>query len=271
MKLAISNIAWQIHEESQIADLLQESGVTAVEIAPTKICENPLCASSEEISAYKKFWQLRGIDIVAMQALLFGRPDLTLFESSEKREETLSYLLGIVRLASELGVRSLVFGSPKNRSRGQLNLSQAEAIAVDFFGRVGETAAKLGVVLCIEPNPAIYGCDFVTDSQQGLALVNQVNSPGFGLHLDAAGMTLSEEEIAPAIARCSEKLCHFHISEPQLAPIGSGGVQHSVFAQALAAVNYQGWMSIEMRSSSAESNAEMVKKALKTTLSFYDS
>jgi len=30
-----------------------------------------------------------------MQALLFGRSDLTVFESREKREETLEYLEGI--------------------------------------------------------------------------------------------------------------------------------------------------------------------------------
>ena len=54
----------------------------------------------------------RGVSVVALQALLFGRPDLVLFESPERRSATLDYLEGVLRLASWLGAGPLVFGSP---------------------------------------------------------------------------------------------------------------------------------------------------------------
>ncbi|MEY3826102.1 MAG: hypothetical protein RLZZ148_916 [Cyanobacteriota bacterium] len=98
MKIAISNIAWQIEEEPAIANLLQQLNIKGVEIAPTKIWQNPLTATDAEIKKYREFWQGYGIEIVAMQALLFGRNDLTIFESKEKRQATLSYLYIFIKL-----------------------------------------------------------------------------------------------------------------------------------------------------------------------------
>jgi len=269
MNLAISNIAWQSHEENAIADLMQQLGIRGVEIAPTKIWSSPLEATYAEIAEYRQFWRDRNIQIVALQALLYGRPDLTVFESAKKRQETIAYLSKIVELAARIGAKVLVFGSPKNRQVRNLNPQDVEEIAVDFFGKVGEISDRHGVQFCIEPNPSVYDCDFINTSSQGLELVKMVNSPGFGLHLDAAGMTLSEENIESAIANSISQVCHFHISEPYLEPVGTGGVEHSRFAEALRQTNYLGWTSIEMKAQNLDSNLENVERSLKIALQYY--
>lgn len=246
MNLAISNIAWDAEDEPQIARLMVELGITGVEIAPTKIWPRPLEVSADEARAYRRSWEDRGIRIVAMQALLYGRGDLTLFDSRTAREETLEYLRGIMRLGGRLGAGPLVFGSPKNRRMGNRSPAEVEQIAVDFFRAAGEVALQEGVVLCIEPNPAAYGCDWVTTSAEGRELVKRVGSEGFGLHLDAAGMTLSGES-PEALDACARDLCHFHVSEPYLGPIGEGGVDHAGFASVLRGVDYPNWVSVEMK------------------------
>jgi sugar phosphate isomerase/epimerase len=124
-------------------------------------------------------------------------------------------------------------------------------------------------MFCIEPNPAVYGCDFITTSKQALDLVEGVNSDGFGLHLDAAGITLSEENIETAIKLSGKKLCHFHISEPHLEPVGVGIVDHPLFAKSLNNQKYKGWKSIEMKAKSQDSNILNVTKALKTAIEYY--
>ena len=53
MKIAISNIAWQIEEEPAIANLLQQLNIKGVEIAPTKIWQNPLTTTDAEIKKYR--------------------------------------------------------------------------------------------------------------------------------------------------------------------------------------------------------------------------
>ena len=269
MKLAISNIAWERSEDEAISRLMQKYDVAGVEIAPTKVWPQPLTASIEEVATYAHFWQSRGIRVSSMQALLFGRPDLTLFETPEKRQDTLAYLKGIVQLAARLGAEVLVFGSPKNRLVGDMDSQLAEAIAVEFFQNLGEFAQNCGVIFCIEPNPKAYGCDFVTTSAQGRYLVARVKHPGFGLHLDAAGMTMSHEDIERELEQSVPHLRHFHISEPNLQPIGTGGVDHAVFAATLNKQGYSRWFSVEMRPPGATENVRGIDEALQVVRTYY--
>jgi D-psicose/D-tagatose/L-ribulose 3-epimerase len=269
MKIAVSNIAWQLAEEEAIAQIMQVLEIKGVEIATTKLWHSPLIAAKNEIEDYKHFWQNRDIEIVAMQALLFGRADLTIFDDAETRQETFKYLIDTIELGSKLGVKVLVFGAPKNRKIGSLTWEQVEEIAIDFFYKLGKNAAKWGIQFCIEPNPQVYNCDFITNSHQGLKLVNKVDSAGFGLHLDSASMTLSNESISQALEQSFSKLCHFHISEPLLAPIGEGKVNHQMFAETLASLNYQGWTSVEMKAQHPISNSLNVSKALELATKYY--
>ncbi|MFQ5505764.1 MAG: sugar phosphate isomerase/epimerase family protein, partial [Planctomycetota bacterium] len=115
-----------------------------------------------------------------------------------------------------------------------------------FFREAGHRAAGSGVTLCIEPCPGESSRDFVVDSREGLELVRRVDSPGFGLHLDTAAMTLSGEPLPEAIQACCGELRHFHASEPGLRPPGRGQVAHERFAGALRSSGYSGWVSLEM-------------------------
>ena len=77
--------------------------------------------------------------------------------------------------------------------------------------------------------------------------MRSVNHPGFGLHLDAAAMTMSGENIAEQLPISISGLSHFHISEPNLAPVGTGAVDHALISALLHDSEYKNWFSIEMR------------------------
>lgn len=262
MKLAISSIAWHPHEEAAVAALMQELGVTGVEVAPTKIWASPLSASAAEVDRYRRFWASHGIGIVAMQALLFGRADLTIFDDASTRQATLDYLKGMIDLAAGLGAQALVFGSPKNRQVGALPPAAVAPIAEDFFRTLGEHAFSRGCCLCIEPNPVAYACDFVTAASEGIALVQAANQAGFGLHLDAAGMHMAGDAFDASIDAAMPVLRHFHISEPWLGQIGAGGVDHAACIAALRRNAYAHWISIEMKTQHDEACVASVRDAL---------
>ena len=117
LRLAVSNIAWNADEDDAIGLLLQSEGVAGVEIAPTKWRERPLDATAREIADYRRAWEERGLRIVSMQSLLFGRPDLQLFgDTRTSAQPTFSY--GRSSFGANLGAHALVFGSPRNRVRG---------------------------------------------------------------------------------------------------------------------------------------------------------
>jgi len=269
MKLSISNIAWRADEEEAVADLMGEMGLEGIEIALTKVWPFPLSVSASDLQGYREFWLRRGIQIVAMQSLLFGRPDLTIFDTEEKRRETRDYLVGMIRIGGRLGAKTLVFGSPKNRRVGTLSLSEIERIALPFFYDLGQVAMEEGVTFCIEPNPTAYECDFIITSREGRDLVARVNSKGFGLHLDAAGMTLSGEPIEPSIESVFPAIKHFHASEVNLAPVGSGSVNHPRFASILNRLGYRNWVSIEMRAADRAGNLAQVKASVSWIASIY--
>jgi sugar phosphate isomerase/epimerase len=240
-----------------------------VELAPTKIWPRPLEVPASDIDAYARFWHDRGLEIVALQALLFGQPELSIFGDAATRERTLKYLEGICHVGSRLGAKVLVFGSPRNRKAGAMSPAVVEAMARDFFARAGKIAADCDVVLCIEPNPSAYECDFVTTADEGSQLVHAVASPGFGLHLDSAGMFLSKESITEVLARHGRSLRHFHVSEPFLRPVGPGTLDHPAIAAALRQSGYANWVSIEMRQPEGEGVLECIDRVLGFVKSCY--
>lgn len=248
MRLAVSNIAWPREQDAAVADLLREQGVAGVEVAPTKVWPDPLAATDADIDGYRHFWNDRGIEIVASQALLFGKPELTLFDSPETRAKTLQYLTGIVRLCARLGARALVFGSPKNRRVGNGSPHQARTVAKEFFRDLGQVAADAGTAVVLEANPPEYGADFVTRAAEAIDLVKAVDHPGFRLHLDTGCMTLANDPIGPTLDAGFPLTRHFHVSEPNLDPPGkSGKVDHPAFADELKRRGYSHWVSLEMR------------------------
>jgi D-psicose/D-tagatose/L-ribulose 3-epimerase len=246
MQLAASNIAWDPADDDVVAKILCERGFKGVEIAPSKRWESPTEATKEQVTEYRDQWSKRGLEVVAMQALLFGRPDLKLFGPSTVREALREYLEALIEIAHGLGARALVFGSPKNRKRGRLPLNEATPIAAEFFRQVGSIAASRGCVLCIEPNPAAYDCDFITTTAEAVALCAMIDSPGVMVNGDAGTIALNAEDPLATIPGAAQSFGHFHASEPFLGEVGEGSVQQ-LCATALKDCGYTGWVSVEMR------------------------
>lgn len=261
-RLAVSNIAWEPREDDAIAELLRREGVTGVEIAPTKWRERPFDASPDDIARYRRSWEDRGLRVVSLQSLLFGRPDLQLFTGAAQRAALSDYLRRVIDFGASLGAHALVFGSPKNRLRGALALNEALEIAADFFRALGSHAAARQLALCIEANPVEYGCDFVTTTAQAAKLCKLVDHPAIRVNADLGGMMLAGEEPGLAIEAAKEFIAHVHASEPHLAELGAGA-KHEAAGRALRDIAYRGWVSVEMRGLAGGGNVDAVERAVK--------
>lgn len=270
MNIAVSNIAWTASEEPEVAKVLQEMGIHHVEIAPTKVWEDPTNVSDAEIQEYKDFWAKHDIEIVAFQSMLFPRPDLTLFDNADLRTQTQEHLAKFIELAGRVGAEVLVFGSPKNRIVPEgMSTEEAHTIATEFFSNLGDIAISNQTNFCIEPNAKEYNCNFVTTAAEGLKLVEDVNNLGFELHLDAAIMSLEGDDPQTSIENAREHLRHFHISAPMLMPIEEDKVNHQAFADALRSINYQHFTSIEMRPGDEGTNAQRIRDAVTIAQKYY--
>ena len=165
----------------------------------------------------------------------------------------------------------LVFGSPKNRQRGDMPEAEATGIAQEFFGALGDTAKEQGVRFCIEPNAPQYNCDFVTNAAAGIELVQNVANPGFGLHLDIACMSLAGDDVPASIKAAKDVMQHFHISSPMLEAVADlPDVPHRAAAEALREIGYDKFISIEMKPGELGSNVARVADAVRFAQSVYN-
>jgi sugar phosphate isomerase/epimerase len=273
MNLSISNIAWEAREDIPVYRLMNKYGFSGLEIAPSRVWgENPPTdIPSHDVKRYLKELAAFGIRPVAFQALLFGKPELRIFESEDNRNETLQYLKSMIRLAGMAGVRILVFGSPRNRNTGALSPESSRQLACSFFHDLGVFACRHDTVFCIEPNPKEYKTDFINNTEEALNLVAAVNHPGFRLHVDTGTMVLNGEPAGRTISRAFEFMAHLHVSEPFLAPVipEQSVSMHREISSVLKMNDYNGWISIEMKKDEQDNNLPAVEKALRSVAEIY--
>jgi D-psicose/D-tagatose/L-ribulose 3-epimerase len=267
LKLAFSNIAWDLSEQADILPILAGGGVAGVEIAPTKCWPGWVGATPAAVRQTEEMFSAAGFSIPSMQAILFGKPDLKLFGTQTERNAFLEHMKVVAAIAQGLGAKTLVFGSPSNRDPGELSPQRAVASAIPVLRAAGDICASSGVWLGIEANPADYGCKFVTRWFEAAELVRRCNNPGVRLHLDAACTLLAGDNLAEAVANTRDILAHVHISEPHLGAFDRPSVDHEAFGSALKSAGYSGWCSVEMRRATEPQTA--IRKAVTLARTFY--
>lgn len=246
MKVAVSTLAWDPEQDEAAAELMRAHAIAAIEVAPMKYWPDAPRVAPDVLDEFRAAWEARGISIVALQGILFGKPQLELLGSAQQQAGFEAHLVAMSGLAGRLGASVLVLGAPRNRLRRALSEDAAIARAVPVLRAVAAAAAAHGCRLCVEPNPERYGGDFVRDIREATRLVHAVDHEGFGLHLDAGAIAITAETDQDVVD-AARVAAHFHISEIDLAPIGSGSVDHVHVASLLARASFAGWRSVEMR------------------------
>lgn len=222
MKLAISNIAWSRESDEFMYGLLQKNGIKGLEIAPTRIWDNPELVTKKEVLDFKRKLSKYGLKVVAFQSILYGKK-FNLFSDEGKL-----YLMKMIDLASYFGKTAIVIGSPKNRNCNNMKM------AINFFKELNAYANKR-VVLCIEPNPKEYGTNFINTTKQAIKFAKQT---GIKINLDCGTIVMNDEYIEIP----TDDIGHIHFSEPFLKPL-----EHFDLFKKLLKINYKGWYSIESK------------------------
>lgn len=267
--LSVSNIAWAPEEEADAAALLASAGIGRVDVAPGRYFADPASASDREVAAVRLWWEQRGLKVTGLQSLLFGTQGLNLFDDREDR--MLDRLAAVCRVAAGLGAHALTFGSPRQRDRGGLSDEAVRDRAVRFFTRLGEHAASEGVKVCLEPNAAIYGANFMVNNAETAAMVRAVNHPAIALQLDIGNLALNAEPASLTIAAVAPLVGHIHLSEPMLIPLGDGDAPHREAGDAIRRNLPGRVMTIEMVRPDGEPALDALARAIAFAGATYDS
>lgn len=244
---AVSNIGWNRHDDPAVLDLLSHYHVAGIEVAPSKVWSDLSAVTEKDAKEYRTFLADHGVVVPAFQAILYGCPELQVFNQST-HNALLSRLELVARLASWMGARILVFGAPKNRKRNGREFTEAFQEAVEFFHQAGEMVSRYECAIGMEANPVEYQCDFLTNTADVERFVKAVDSSGVVLHIDSGATAMTHEKIETVLTDLSLMPQHYHISEPMLANPGEKSqVEHVKAFKALNQIGYTGAVSIEMK------------------------
>jgi len=226
---------------------LVKLGLRGVEVAPTRIAPWGELSPSR-LAAYGTMLNAMGLSVAALQSILFNVPDISLLGDKASFDRLLDHLRRVAGVATVLGAQVAVFGSPRQRARGEMSAETAFLLGTERLHACAQVyMSEAGGTIGLEPVPAHYGGDFLCTAQEVTAMVHVVDHPGLRLHLDTGCVMLGSGCIASAITEGRDILAHFHIAEPDLGEFGAPLVDHAAASQALLAANYAGWRSIEMR------------------------
>lgn len=255
--LCISNIAWSKDLDKTVYDLMKDNGFNYLEIAPTRIFDNPYFIKTDDLLSFKNEINSYGLNIVSMQSLIFNRPDLQLFESDESRKDLKEILFKAIDFASSLGIKNLVFGSPKNRIIN--NYEKDYPIAISFFKEIGQYALKKNTIVSLEANASVYGTNFLTTTKQAYDFVKEVNNDGIRLQLDTGTMLINNESV-DSISSFVDMINHVHLSELNLEVLSKSNFDfYKQLLKTLKLNNYSKVISIEMKNTKLENIENTIK------------
>ncbi len=239
--IAISNLAWNKQEDVAVLELISNLKINCVEISPFRDDSDLSCA--EKLAQQ---YSLHKIEIVALQSLLFRHSDLHLFQGELLRKRLFNHLLKVIGVAHKIKAKTIIFGGPKNKTLGNLEYKDAFEIAVTFFSQLAKHAESLGVIVCIEPTPAIYKTDFICNTKEAIDLVKKCNNKALRINFDMGAAIENKEDIENIILENAEYIGHIHISEPYLKKINLDTLFHKKIAKAIHDSGYNDVISIEM-------------------------
>lgn len=244
--IAISNLAWNESADQQMFEAMINLEISNLEISPFRDAARISEVSKQFDDKMPKLLNHYGIRIAALQSLMFRYPEVSLFKDEATCNEIFKHLVDVLRFSNKVGSTVVVFGSPKNKIRGKIPYEKALGIAKNFFEKLASQAKKFNVTFCIEPTPAVYGADFIRNTDEAISLVKAVNHKSLKINLDIGSSILNNEKVEKIIANNIEYIGHVHISEPYLRTINCNNSFHKSIAQALNDNDYKGIISIEM-------------------------
>lgn len=198
----------------------------------------------------------KALDDAGLAVVLAARVNLQRNLSSDDKtahRAGIDYLNYAADCAAELGTsivggpltgNPLVFaGRPPQPVAEDERLARKER-CVRGLKEAGDHAAKLGVVLAVEPLNR-FESDVLCTTQQAMELLDAVDHPAVQLMLDTFHMHMEEASIAEAIRLGGKRVAHFQANENHRGFPGTGSTDWVEVFRALNEIGYQGPVSLE--------------------------
>lgn len=260
--IALSALAWEIELEPEVIKILKSTGLKKVDLVPAKYFTDRLKVTKDEILKVKKYWKDQGFDVLGFQSLFFKEEPMNLFGPKEVQDSILSLLERLAYIGSVLEAPYFVFGSPKNRNRSDLTDEETMDTAKNFFFKLGELVKRHGAIFCLEPNPPVYGANFLTTTEEAGLFVREVNHPNIKMQLDTGTMEINKEDPLKLIQEFHKEVGHIHLSTDQIRPLTEDNCRYALYKKALDKYLPEKAISIEILPKDPETKLEDIERSI---------
>jgi sugar phosphate isomerase/epimerase len=152
----------------------------------------------------------------------------------------------LIEFAAVVGAPFVTIGG----SRGRLALvndDNARDHLIEILGAIAENAVRQNVKIVIEPLNR-YETDIVYNTQDGLALIEEIGQPNIGLLLDTYHVNIEETSHTDCFrqAMAASRLWHIHLGDNNRLPPGQGHIDFGSIVSTLEDIGYNGYLSAEL-------------------------
>ena len=247
MQYGICNETFGNWPLKRVCEFAADAGYTGIEIAPFTLGENHHELSSNQRGDLRRIIAQAGLECIGLHWLLAKTDGLHVTSpDAETRSRTISYLTDLARLCRDLGGKTLVFGSPQQRSlMADVTKEDAHLFLQEVFGALVPVLEETDTVLALEPLAPIE-TDVLTTADETRGLIDLIGSPHIRLHLDVKAMASEDQSIPEIIHASAVHLEHFHANDINLQGPGFGAIDFAPIFRALHEISYSGWVSVEV-------------------------
>jgi sugar phosphate isomerase/epimerase len=235
---------WKLEDSMAYA---RKAGYDALEIAPFTIANYVTDISSADRQKFRDGASRAGIAISGIHWVLVQAEGMYLnHPETAVRTRTAKYFCDLVDFCADLGGKTIVVGSPKQRNIMEgVPPEQAWDWATATFRDSVKQAEERGVTICFEPLAPVE-TNFINTAAEAIRFVEQHQSPNFKIILDVKAMCSESKPIPQIIRESWPHFAYFHANDQNLKGPGFGEVDFKPIAAALREVGYHGTVSVEV-------------------------
>jgi len=269
MELAFSSNAYKRHPLEEAVASIAALGYAGVEVMADRPHAYPPDMTGGRTEALNRLIADAGLAVSNVNAFtLFAIGDTYhpswIEDDASARARRVAHTNNAIALARDLGA-STVSIEPGGPLEG-VDRSLAPARFRDGLEQVLPAAESAGVIVCIEPEPALM----IETTQEYFEFVADFASGHLRMNLDLGHLFCVGEDPADAIVRLAGEYAHVHLEDIAASRVhqhrvpGTGAMDFDAIFAAFDKAGYDGWVTVELYpyESTAEATARQARQFL---------
>jgi sugar phosphate isomerase/epimerase len=172
------------------------------------------------------------------EQIYFSSPDESI------RRKAIERIKNQIRFAAELKAK-VIIGTIKGPLPLEVEKVQtAKDYILKALIECVKFAKQFGTQLTLEAINR-YESNYLNNAAETVELIQEVDSPFLGLHLDTFHMNIEEISITKTLCKYSDYLAHLHLADSNRWAPGMGHMNFRSILKTLQEINYQGFLGIE--------------------------